>query len=350
MAASRPLLALVALLAVLAVPAAAGAHSIVAVDGGTVIYSSRDATSRNTLTASVAGGRLRLYDPTVDGGIDPGPCEPGIVDASGVILEVLCPLGPGTRLRADVGDREDVVEVRAPVAAEVLGGAGADVLSGGDGDDRLEGGDGDDRLAGGAGADRLDGGAGLDLFDAGAGDDELRALDGVAETVACGDGADRGAADGADAADACETLERGGLPAPVAAGTAGPGGGAAPPSAPVAPDRTPPVVRAAALTAQRIGRPRSLRVVATSGEVAELAGSGTVRLGARTLRLGTVRTRVPVAGGGVELRVPIGRATHGALRRALEGRRRLRAVVTVVATDSTGNSSVRVLPAITLAW
>jgi outer membrane receptor protein involved in Fe transport len=56
-----------------AAPAAASAHAIIAIDRGTIVYSARDATSQNTLTATVSGDKVRLYDPTVDGGIAPGP-------------------------------------------------------------------------------------------------------------------------------------------------------------------------------------------------------------------------------------------------------------------------------------
>ncbi|MDQ3741207.1 MAG: hypothetical protein M3389_09725, partial [Actinomycetota bacterium] len=123
----HPLLAAAATCAALALPATASGHAIVTVDGDTVVYSARDATSQNTLTATAYADRVRLYDPTVDGGIAPGPCDPGSVDRDGFIVEVWCPRGGATRLRIDVAHREDVVELReasggAPLPSVVLGG------------------------------------------------------------------------------------------------------------------------------------------------------------------------------------------------------------------------------------
>jgi Ca2+-binding RTX toxin-like protein len=350
----RVLLGLAVLAATAAAPAAAGAHAIVTVDGDAVRFSSRDAISRNTLTVTTEGSQVRFSDPSVDGGIAPGPCEPGAVDPDGFIREVLCPLRPATRLVIDVADREDSVTVRAAVPAVVLGGPGADVLVASDAATTLDGGVGDDRLTGGAGADVLDGGAGIDVLDGGAGDDEVRARDGVADRVACGGGSDRGLADAVDAVDLdCEAVDGATAPgAPGAPGAPAPVAGPPSPSGeprPAAADRTAPRLRALGLTLQRVRAAPWLRVLATSSEEAELAASGTVRVGERVLRFGRVTGRVTVGGGGAELRVPMGRATHRALRRALGRRTRLRAVISVVATDAAGNSSATALPAITLA-
>ncbi|HEX2084589.1 MAG TPA: hypothetical protein VHF89_02825 [Solirubrobacteraceae bacterium] len=320
------LVGIAALAACAALPAAAAAHSVVSMDGSTIVYLARDATSQNTLTAAVTPDRVRFRDPTVDGGIDPGPCDPGQVDGNGYIIEVICRRGPDTRLRIDVADREDSVRVgevggAGPVPSVVSGGVGAD------------------SLIGGAATDDLDGGPGEDSLNGGAGDDVLRARDGVADRVTCGDGNDRAEVDAADAVDGtCETVDRADAP-PGAGG--GPSGGG--------PDGTPPVVEGGALTFQRIGRSRTLRVLATASEPAELAASATVIVGGRRLAFRPGRAQVRVAGGGATLRLRMSGAAWRTLKRALARRRPLSATVTVVATDPAGNSSATRLPRIRLA-
>jgi hypothetical protein len=315
------------LLGAAALPASAGAHAIVSLDGATIVYTARDATSQNTLTAAVTADRVRFRDPTVDGGIDPGPCDPGEVDGNGFIIEVRCPRSADTRLRIDVADREDSVRVgevsgAAPVASSVSGGVGAD------------------NLIGGGAADLLDGGPGEDTLNGGAGDDELRARDDAADRVTCGDGNDRAEIDAADVVDdTCEAVDR---------ADPAPGGGPSPPPA-GGPDTTPPRVEGGALTFQRIGRSRTLRVLATASEVAQLAAGATVVVAGQRFTFSPARARVRVAGGGATLRLRLGRAAWNAIRRALARRRRLSAIVTVVATDGAGNSSATRLPRIRLA-
>ncbi len=91
----------------------------------------------------------------------------------------------------------------------VAGGAGADVLTGGEAANVLDG---------NGGGDVLTGGFGVDVFRGGAGDDDLRALDGSAEDVDCGDGNDIVAADAIDRLIGCETPNR----APTASFTVSP--------------------------------------------------------------------------------------------------------------------------------
>jgi hypothetical protein len=123
--------ALAALLLAGALPATAGAHSIVRIGGTKVTYLSADATSLNTLTGRVNGGRIELHDPTVDGGIDPGTCDPGDItdDGNAWIIQVFCPRGGIDGLRIDLGEREDTATLDLPVEIELLGGGGADTLS-----------------------------------------------------------------------------------------------------------------------------------------------------------------------------------------------------------------------------
>ena len=65
---------------------------------------------------------------------------------------------------------------------------------------------------------------------------------------------------------------------------------------------------------QRIGKRRTLRLLATSSERGSVATSGRIDIGDVSLPILTVRRDVKVAGGGVELPVVLTRALH---RRAL---------------------------------
>lgn len=109
----------------------------------------------------------------------------------------------------------DVEELVGGSGADVVrGNDAADVLRGGAGADKLLGGDGPDKLYGDGDADTLDGQSGADLFDAGAGDDAVASRDsGVAETVACGDGADTATADREDTLGGCEAVSLPAAPA-----------------------------------------------------------------------------------------------------------------------------------------
>jgi hypothetical protein len=110
-----------------------------------------------------------------------------------------------------------MVAFAAPVAAEIVrGDAGdnllkgtpkADRLSGRGGDDELRGRAGNDTLKGGGGSDVLIGGKGRDDFNPGKGEDQvnmvdgveqpspgadvIRARDGEADQISCGDGKDK---------------------------------------------------------------------------------------------------------------------------------------------------------------
>jgi len=318
----RALLLAVALLA--AVPAAAHGHSIVRVIGGELSYQSLDATSLNALEVVPVGGEVRIRDPTVDGGIDPGPCRPGQV-SGGVIIEVFCASDSVRRARVDLGEREDAAQFSIAFPLTLLGGPGADRLAGGEGPDNVGGGDGNDTVAGGAGADVLDGGLG---------DDRLDARDGVADQVACGPGADAVVADVPDSVAAdCESVDRTGM-------------GQLPDS--VGDDSKGPKVAAGGSTRQRIGRRGRIRVLATSSEPGFAAASGFLNAAGLRLPLTSDRRRVPVGGAGVTLTVKLTRRQLREARRVLKRGRRVTVRLGVVATDLAGNSSAVNAPRIRL--
>ncbi|MGH2947419.1 MAG: calcium-binding protein, partial [Solirubrobacteraceae bacterium] len=222
--------ALAAAATLAALPAAATAHSVVRIGGDTVNYLSVDATSLNTLTGRMTGGRIELRDRTVDGGIDPGPCDPGEItnDANAWIVQVFCSRRRVDKLNIDLGEREDSATIDVPLPVTLLGGPGSDVLATGAGADRVRGGDGNDRLDAGPGDDVLDGGLGYDVLEGGEGDDLIRSADGLADRVACGPGRDRVEADTVDeVASDCEDVQRRPVVPPADAGA-------------TADDRTPP--------------------------------------------------------------------------------------------------------------
>jgi hypothetical protein len=318
-------------------PASAAAHSIVRVTGGELSYQSLDATSLNSLRMQPSGNDIQIRDPTVDGGMDPGPCRPGEVtnDANAWIIEVFCPRSIVDRVRIDVGEREDAGTVSLSLPVTLLGGPGADTLSTGDGADNVGGGDGNDTVAGGAGNDAVDGGPGTDSLDGGPGDDRLTTRDGVADRVTCGEGADQVDADSVDElAGDCEGVQRTTV-APPADGVGGD-------------DTVPPRVRAGGSTLQRIGRSGRVRVLATSSERGFVAASGFLDVAGLALPLRSDRRRVAVAGGGVRLTVKLSRRQMRACRRAFVRGRSVSVRLGVVATDLAGNSGVTRAPRIRL--
>jgi hypothetical protein len=318
---------LVAVLAAAALPATAQAHSVVRVGGSALNYLSVDATSLNTLTGRMAGRRIELRDRTVDGGIDPGPCDPGEItpDANAWIVEVLCPRRRISRLSVDLGEREDSATIDLPLPVTVLGGPGSDTLRLGGSADRLQGDEGNDDVAAGGGNDVVDGGLGFDRLEGGDGDDELRSADGLTDRVACGPGRDRVAADTVDdVAGDCEQVDRRPVVPPADAGAP-------------ADDRVPPRVQAGGKTLQKVGR-RSIRLLATSSERGFLAASGFLDVGGLSLPLQSDRKRVTVAGGGASLTVKLTSSYVRRARRALSRGRRVSVRMFAVATDLAGNS------------
>ena len=319
----RPLALALALLAL--APATAGAHSVVRIGGDVVRYTSEDATSLNTLTVRLDGDRIDFTDRTVDGGIDPGPCDPGEIsaDANAWIVQALCPRGPIATLHVDLGEREDRATVDVPLPVVLIGGPGSDVLRSGPDADHVRGDDGNDDLAGGAGNDVIDGGLGFDVLSGGDGNDLLRDADGLADRIACGPGADRVEADTADvvAAD-CEAVVRTSLVAPPDV---------------AADDTRAPVVRAGGPRLQRLRRGK-VHLLATTSERGSLAASGSVDVAGISLPVQADRKRVDVAGGGARLVIRLTRRHLRLCRRALRRGRRASIRMFAVGTDLAGNS------------
>jgi hypothetical protein len=318
-------------------PAGADAHSIVRVIGGELSYQSIDAVSLNTLTVGPRGDEIRLYDPTVNGGTDPGPCRPGEVtnDANAWIVEVFCPAARVNRVRILLGEREDSARVDVAVPLTLLGGPGADTLSSGASPDVVSGDEGNDRLDAGPGNDIVDGGLGIDVIQGGDGDDRLISRDGLRDRVLCGPGGDRVEADTVDEVDSdCESVARVPTPPPIDAGDVD--------------DGVPPRVAAGASTLQHVGRRWRVRVAATSSERGAISASGFLDVAGLRLPLKSDRRRVPVAGGGVVLTVRLSRSQQRACRRAFARGRRVFVRLGVVATDLAGRSAETQAPRITL--
>jgi Ca2+-binding RTX toxin-like protein len=317
--------AIVSAAALLLMPASAEAHSLVRVGGDVARYLSADATSLNTLVVRLDGDRIDFSDRTVDGGIDPGPCEPGDIsdDANTWIIQALCPRAGIGSLNIDLGEREDSAAIDVPMPVLLLGGPGSDTLRTGSSADQMRGDDGNDDLASGAGNDVVDGGFGVDRLDGGEGDDLLRDADGLADTIACGPGSDTVAADTTDivAAD-CEFVTRTSVTPPA--------------DVPVD-DTTAPAIKVGGPALQRL-RKRGVHLLATSSERGLLAASGSVDVAGISLPVQADRKRVAVAGGGAKLVVRLTSRQLKMCRKALARGRRASIRMFAVATDLAGNS------------
>ena len=334
--------ALAALALALAAPASASAHSLVRVEQGQLRYISADTTSLNNVTIRDTGSAYRITDPTVDGGMDAGPCTPLQVDSNGFITEVECSKSGISALRVDIGERNDTAKVEVSLPSTILGGPGNDTLDGtGDkdvingedgndsitaegGEDTITGGAGDDSIDAGDGADVLHGGAGTDTLKAGEGDDDIRSRDGVPDTVDCAGGADAVAADESDGIPpeaACEKVERG-------AGTPDSG---QPESTVVKADRVAPLLRLGGAVRQRAQRVWILVVASESGTT-EVAC--TIRAGGKRYRLRAKTVVIAVDGAGARVTFSLPARVRAAVRRGGATAR-----FTVRARDRAGNRS-----------
>ncbi len=336
-------------------PAAAHAHSLVRTSGNEVAYLSSDAVSLNTLVVKRSGANVDFRDPTVDGGLDVGPCAPGDVtdDANSWVIQALCPAAGAGRLRIDLGDREDSAVVQLDLPVTLLGGTGADklttaggadavagddgddVIDAGAGNDQVNAGDGDDDVTGGAGNDVVEAGLGVDTVSGADGNDDVRVRDGIADTVKCGAGEDKVDADTLDdiALD-CENVSRLPTPVPEGGGTTGR-------------DRVAPKVRVGGSTVQR-ARSGRFTLVATSSERGTISASGFIDVAGLSLPLSADRKTVGVGGGGVELTVKLTARARREATRAWRRGRRVRARIGVVGIDRAGNSARVQAPTIRL--
>ena len=110
-------------------------HAILLLSGGLDSYTAgaiatADGFVLNALTVRMDGDRIDLTDRSVDGGIDPGSCEPGAISpaANAWIVQAFCPRTGMTALNVELGEREDAATIDVPLAVVVLGGPGSDVL------------------------------------------------------------------------------------------------------------------------------------------------------------------------------------------------------------------------------
>lgn len=309
-------LLLTVLLLVLALPASALGHATMTNDGGRISWRSTDAASNSTLEVTIAGGKIRFFDPTEDGGMSPTRgCDPGQADQQGFIREVTCSTSGVTELFVDLGGGDDQARIDVPMPATVNGRLG---------NDRITTGGPDDTIFGGEGNDVIEPGAGADVVQAEAGDDELKVRDGVADQVICSDGNDRVESDDKDqvAADAgCEAVNGAAVPAP--GGADGGGGGA---------DADAPRVEFPGGRSVRASRGR-VTVRVGVDEQAALRLSPVLRVRGRSYRLRAVTRRA--AGPGVaRVSLRLSSRAASALRRGRRGTLR----VTASARDVAGNT------------
>ena len=136
-----------------------------------------------------------------------------------------------------------------------------------------------------------------------------------------------------------------GSPAPPAPPVppAGPPGGTPPAQQPpLVTDTTAPVLRLLRSRAQRILRLGGVKVMATADEDSLFSARGTIALpggAARSIRLSGARTRTRARKATLRLKLP--RKQRAVLSRALRRSRRLKAIVTVTATNEAGLTRTR---------
>src|SRR3712207_2304378 len=105
-------LLLTTVLLALALPASAFGHATMTNDAGRISWRSTDAASNSTLEVTIAGGKIRFFDPTEDGGMSPTRgCDPGQADQQGNIREVTCSTSGVTELFIDLGGGDDQARI-----------------------------------------------------------------------------------------------------------------------------------------------------------------------------------------------------------------------------------------------
>jgi hypothetical protein len=315
-------------------------------------FNGGEGPDRADYSARAEGVSISLNDVADDGAAQEGDDITGVEDVGGGSGDDAIAGDAGANGLAGGPAGNDRIDGGGGVDA-LDGGAGNDVLDGGPDDDALLGGAGADAMDGGDGNDRLIGGAGADSLTGGPGADVISAVDGVAETIDCGSGADtadvdRGAGGVTDVVVNCETLTGPTAGEPAVSRSTAPGlttvraPGIANPA-----DLTAPAASIRAPIRQRIATVRtrgvSLRVSCTEacGVSAALAIERPV---ARRLGL------APRSGGAVVGTAKARRATPGAVRmrvkpsqrarRALRRTRKLAVTVQVLVSDASGNGTL----------
>ena len=311
--------ALVGAAAALAVACAAApsasAHAILVRDGATLAFRATDFVSHNDISVTTTGDAISMIDSTGLGGLDPGDCRPGRVDLdTGNVIEGTCDADGVERIRVNAGEREDDIVATVAMPVYAIGGGGID---------RIQTGPANDIIDGGRGADRITAGLGSDAIYGGDGDDIILARDGAKDVVVCGAGRDAVDVDPIDelAAD-CEAA----------------------PAQPLA-DDTAPVVRIAVARRQRAARRITLR--AAADEPVRFVAQAAMIVADQTFPLRPGRG-VLTPPGAVLLRPELEASEVRIARRALRRGQKVEVVVSVVATDAAGNSSLRNLPTIRL--
>ena len=278
-------------------------------------FRATDFVSRNDVSAQATGDRISIVDSTGFGGLDSGDCRPGRVDLdTGYVIEAVCDNDGVEQVRINVGEREDDVLAELDIPVRVIGGGGADQIKTGSAGDVVSGGAGDDRIDAGGGEDRIAGGLGADV---------VAAQDSAKDSVQCGEGLDAMATfDAVDTiGDDCEP----GAPRPR-------------------PDDTAPVGRVAGDLHQRAARRLSVRAAADEG--ARFVAQASMFLRDRDFPLKPGRGSISSGRGAVVLHPRLSAREVRIARRAIREGRKVDVFVTVVATDASGNSSIRSLKTI----
>jgi Ca2+-binding RTX toxin-like protein len=308
--------ALAVLVCTATAPPALG-HAIIERHGGVLAFRATDFVSRNDVSVSASADTISIVDSTGFGGLDPGDCRPGRVDLdTGYVIEALCDNDGVEQIRINVGEREDDVTAELPIPIRVIGGGGTDQIKTGPANDIIESGSGDDRIDTGAGEDRIEAGMGADI---------VALQDDRKDTVLCGEGLDAMASFDPidDIADDCEP----GAPQPRA-------------------DDTAPVLRVAADLRQRAQRRLSVRAAASEG--ARFVAQASMLVRDRDFPLKPGRGSLSSGEGAIVLHPVLSPREQRVARRAIGDGKRVEVFITVVATDASGNSSLRSLRTIRL--
>jgi Ca2+-binding RTX toxin-like protein len=335
--------------ALAALPAVAAAdNSLIPEAENNYHFKSEDAGIANAFLVNVRNADIRFREPNDNAGINNFPldkCDPGETKGSAVI-EVFCPKSEIKAITLDSGPDSDKVvyeladipssieagtgadEVTTAAAADqVSGGQGNDTITSNAGNDDLNGEDGNDTLNAGDGNDILVGGTGADTLNGGAGDDSIKASDGTADTIDCGDGNDNVLADGFDKVVACENVTRTSVAA-AATDESDPN------------DRTKPTLQAIGLSSQRVSSKRkSARVIATCSEKGIVQFTGYLDASGINERLKPKAVKNPVAGGGVEVKLGFNKRQMKLILADFKKHRTPRVRVTGSCVDAAGNTS-----------